>query len=83
MWEGRQIVTQPRNLRLFCLCNNCNNQQRGKKTAFRAGQSPNTGEEAVEASFRGSAQIQLLCGFASARIPKTLTDGFGHYAMKS
>lgn len=51
------MVTQPRNLRLFCLCNNCNNQQRGKKTAFRAGQSPNTGEEAVEASFRGSAQI--------------------------
>lgn len=51
------MVTQPRNLRLFCLCNNCNNQQHGKKMAIRAGQSPNTGGEAVEASFRGSAHI--------------------------
>lgn len=34
-----------------------NNQQSGKKMGFRPGQSPNTGEEAAETSFKGTAQI--------------------------
>lgn len=36
---------------------NGNNQQSGKKMGFRPGQSPNTGEEAAETSFKGTAQI--------------------------
>lgn len=62
---------------------NGNNPQSGRKMGFSPGQSPNSGEETVETSFMGTAQIQLLCGFASASIPKTLTDGFGHYTMNS
>jgi len=36
---------------------NGNTQQSGKKTGFRAGQGPNTGEETVETSFKRTAQI--------------------------
>lgn len=36
---------------------NGNNQKSGKKIGFTAGQSPNTGEETVETSFKGTAQI--------------------------
>ncbi|RMB96742.1 hypothetical protein DUI87_26808 [Hirundo rustica rustica] len=36
---------------------NGNNQQSGKKMGFSLGQSPNSGEETVETSFMGTAQI--------------------------
>lgn len=75
------MVTQPRNLRLFCLCTLVT-AAGWKEDSLRAGSSPNR-EETVETSFKGTAQIYLLCGFASAWIPKTLADGFGHYATNS
>lgn len=36
---------------------NGNNQQSGKNMGFSPGQSPNSGEETVETSFMGTAQI--------------------------